>query len=126
VEETKNNYMKICLKITVGLLLTLCISCDNSNKIKQLLKSKKIDEVIEGAWKAGESRDKQYVPLLLTDAGDQATSTMLKFKGYSIYEQKMYALQKIYASPPPVKITHFVDSTVIRFYENLAKKEHRW
>ena len=101
-----------------GVILTL-EACSKDEEIQRLLKSKNIDNIINGAVMAGDSGDRKYATLLLTDAADQRATTMLRFKGYSIYQVKMYALEKIFKHSPPVKITSEVDSVVIKYYENL-------
>jgi hypothetical protein len=115
--------MKLYRKLFGGLLLLAFISCYREKEIKKLLNSKNINEIIEGASEAGQSGNKKYVPLLLSNAADQRGTTMFRFKGYSIYEEKMLALEKIFNFRPPNKITSKVDSTVIKFYINLAQKD---
>ena len=78
--------------------------------------------MIEGAYLAGETGDKKFVPYLLKDANNPRMSTDLHYKGISVYESKMGALRKIYGKEPPVPITSDVDSTVIKFYTNLSKR----
>lgn len=97
-------------------------SCNNDKKILRLLKSERKDDVILGAYKAGESGSKQFVQLLLKDANDVRTSTNVKFLGYNVYQEKMIALRKIFKEEPPVKITDKPDSVIIKFYTELSKK----
>jgi hypothetical protein len=110
--------------IFIGALALLFFNgCDRDKKITDLLSSNETEDVILGAYKAGESGDKKFVSLLLRDANDQGTSTNTKFKGITVYQAKMIALKKIFKEEPPVKITYKNDSTVIRFYRKLANLE---
>lgn len=106
--------------LIVIILFAACKPSDND--IKTLLQSKNIDDRIEGAYKAGESRKTVFIPYLLHNANDPRVSTNLRFKGFSVYQEKMIALKKILKVEPPVKITWDTDSTVIRFYMEAAAK----
>lgn len=117
--------MKHYLKLFLGLLLFIITSCNKDEEIKSLLNSKNVYEIIEGASEAGHSGDKKYIPLLLLNAGDQRATTKLKFKGYSIYQEKMYALKTILHVKPPDTITSIVDSINIKFFENYWQKLSR-
>jgi hypothetical protein len=73
--------MKRITKQMIGILsLFIFNSCgNNDNKIIRLLNSEHKDDVISGAYMAGESSNKQFVPLLLKNANDVRTSTNLRF-----------------------------------------------
>jgi len=115
--------MKHYLKVFTGLLLLVVTSCSDKDKeIKRLLNSKNVYEIIQGASEAAQSGDKKYTPLLLLNAGDQRATTILKFKGYSVYQEKMYALRTILHVKPPNPITSTVDSVNIVFFENYWQK----
>jgi hypothetical protein len=103
-------------------ILLLFFSCNHDPEIVSLLKSDQTNEVILGAFKAGESGDDKFVPLLLGNCDDSRTSTSIQFKGFSVYQEKMIALRKIYKKEPPVKITRIPDSVVIKFYIQYSKK----
>ncbi|RYD70367.1 MAG: hypothetical protein EOP55_22355 [Sphingobacteriales bacterium] len=98
----------------------LLLACNSDSHIINLLNSKKTSEVMLGCYKAGESRDKKYVQLLLKNANDPRVSTHINFKGISVYEAKMIALKKIYNKKPQKPITWNPDSTIIKFYTRLA------
>jgi len=101
--------------------MTILVACKQSDSdIKVLLQSKSIENRIEGAYKAGKSGKKEFIPYLLKNADDPSRSTDLLFKGYSVYQEKMIALKKLTKRDPPVKITRDPDSTVIRFYTEIA------
>lgn len=105
----------------LSIFFALLVACNNSdNDIKALLKSENIDERVEGAYKAGESGKTEFIPYLLENAGDPSISTYLQFKGFSVYQEKMIALEKILKQKAPVKIIRKPDSTVIRFYIKAA------
>lgn len=90
-----------------------------------MIESEDHTERIRGAYKAGHSKDKKFVPYLLNDAYDFATSTNIKYKGISVYQAKMEALSDIYEVQPPIKITYKPDSLVIKFYTRLYENEMR-
>ena len=114
-------------KKTTNLIFILSLlvfdSCNNDKEILRLLNSERKEDVISGAYKAGESGDKQFVPLLLKDANDVRTSTNIKFLGYNVYQEKMIALKKIFKQDPPVEIVDKPDSIIIKFYMELSTKQ---
>jgi hypothetical protein len=104
------------------LLVFLIVSCDRDKEIRQLLNSKNPNDIIEGANKAGQTHEKKYVPLLLNNAADPRVATDLHFKGFSVYTEKMYALQDILHVKPPHHFGHILeepDSVNIKFYNDL-------
>jgi len=116
------NKRLLFLAFLFGLII---FSCNKDEEIKRLLNSNKPTEIIEGTCEAGESDNKDYVPLLLHDAGNPNASTALRWKGYTVYEEKMYALQKILNVKPPHLVTpstSYPDSVNIKFYNNLWQK----
>lgn len=111
---------KLCI---LSLFLFLSVCCNNDQEIIKLLKSKNPNDVILGAYKAGESGDKKFVNLLLNDCFDKRSSTNIHFKGFTVYEEKMIALIKIYKIKPPQNITDDPDSTIIKFYLKYSKED---
>lgn len=109
---------KVILVLLAGIIL---FSCNNDDEIFSLLNSNETDDVIKGAYLAGESKKEKFIPLLLKDIADVRTSTNLKFKGYNIYQEKAIALGKIFGKQPSVKITNKPDSLVIKFYRELSQ-----
>ena len=107
--------------IIVLLFLSGCKSKDD--KITDLLSSTQKDDVIYGAFLASKSNNEDFVPLLLKDANDIRSTTMLKFKGKSVYQEKMIALKKIYKISPPKEITMDPDSVIICFYDSIYKSK---
>ena len=97
-------------------------SCNTDKEIIELLKSKNKDEIILGAKKAGASGKLEFVPYLLDNAVDWRMSTNISFKGVTVYQAKMKALQKIFKEFPPTEITYKPDSSVIKFYISLYRK----
>src|SRR5258708_22557922 len=88
------------------IVMTLFVACKSSdNDIKTLLQSKNVEDRIEGAYRAGELRKTEFIPYLLQNSDDPGRSTNLRFKGFSVYQEKMIALKKILKIEPPVKIT---------------------
>lgn len=114
--------MRLYFKALSTTLLYLCISCNSSrDEIFKLLHSENKEDLILGAYKAGESRNKDYIQLLLNNANDERRSINIRFKGITVYESKMIALKKVFEKTPPVKITDAPDSNVIRFYIDLSR-----
>lgn len=109
-------------KTTIPFLILLVTSCDRDREIVRLLESNNSDDVILGAYKAGESGDKKYVPLLLNNCSDIRGSINIHFKGITVYQEKMIALRKIYKKDPPNKIRYRPDSTIIKYYLELSKE----
>lgn len=99
------------------------LSCGDNKDIETLLRSEDTNDLVEGAFMAGESGNKKFTPLLLKNANDPRISHHLRFKGLSVYQQKMEALRKIYKQAPPVEISWTPDSLVIRYYTKLAQKK---
>lgn len=98
------------------LLFLLAASCNKEQKIERLLNSEDKQDLIEGAFEAGETGNKKFIPLLLKNANDPRITHNLRFKGMSVYQSKMNALKKILKQQPTVAITYKPDSTVIKFY----------
>ena len=91
----------------------------NKSKIHYLLLSLDKNDLILGAYKAGESGEKEFVPLLLKKGDDSRMSTNLKFKGITVYQSKMIALRKIFMKAQPVDVIYKTDSNVINYYIQL-------
>jgi len=111
----------IYLIFTIIYILVYATSCQNKNEIFLLLNSHEKEDVIRGAYLAGESGSEEFSSFLLKNVNDVRTSTNLKFKGYNIYQEKMIALSKIYKQKPPIEITDKPDSTIIKFYTELSE-----
>jgi hypothetical protein len=107
--------------IAIGLLLMT--SCMSNDKTLEMLRSQKKDDVIRGAIRAGHTKNKIFVPYLLTNITDQRMSTNVYFYGVTVYQAKMEALEKIFGQSPPREITYLLDSAVVKFYTDLAEKE---
>jgi hypothetical protein len=114
--------------VLIGFILTcFFFSCKgrlSDKEIFKLLKSEDPGSLVEGAYFAGETGDKKFTELLLVNANDPRVCTNLKFKGFSVYQEKMIALRKIYQAPPPRPITRQPDSIIIMFYLKITKS-HR-
>jgi|GEM_PF-2436202 hypothetical protein len=106
----------------------MLVSCNRDKEIRRLLNSNIPNEIIEGAYKAGETADEQYVPLLLKNAADGREGTSLQFALLTVYSEKMFALERIlHVSPPHPfwKIKTPPDSVNIKFYSALWQKMNR-
>lgn len=115
-------FSKEWLIVPILLIFTACMA-QPSDKIEQLLQSKSKEDLIEGALLAGKSKNIKYVPLLLRNADDYRTSISYRFLGFSVYQQKMFALEAIFGKEAPVPITAKPDSVVIKFYTKLASQK---
>lgn len=116
----------------IGLILLsfvlILFSCDHDKEIRHLLNSRIPNEIIDGAYKAGETADEQYVPLLLKNAADGREGSSLHFALLTVYSVKMFALERIlHVSPPHPfwKIKTPPDSVNIKFYSALWQKTSR-
>jgi hypothetical protein len=103
----------------IMIAILVFFSCNEEVEICKLLNSKDKEEIIRGAFEAGNTGDKKYIPLLLGNANDCRRSTNLKFKGYSVYQAKMIAIKKISKMESPVTIGRMPDSLVIKYYMSL-------
>ena len=104
------------------------IACNKDKEIRRRLASDKTVEIIEGARQAGETGDRKYVPLLLHDLGNPRSCTYWKYKGFTVYTEKMYALEQILHIKPPHPyngILTLPDSTNIKFYNALWQKMNK-
>ena len=109
--------------ISISLVIVLfCLGCNRKQHIRELLSSKDKEEIILGAYRAGETGDVSFGTLLIKNANDPRISTNINFKGFSVYQSKMIALKKIFSKDPPVPITYRPDSLVIKFYNGLIRR----
>lgn len=113
---------KWSLILLFSCILNGTISCNDDEKIIKLLDSAEKYDIMCGAYEAGESHDKKFVPYLLKKTDDPRISHGLEFKGSSVYQQKMIALRKIFKTEPPVAINYRPDSVIIKFYADLFEK----
>jgi len=88
------------------------------------LQSNDPEDLIIGAFQAGESGKKEFIPLLLENADNASGCSHIQFKGFSVYQEKMGALSKIMKVKPFRSLTHYPDSQIIRFYTMLAVKQY--
>ena len=70
-----------------------------------------------------DKRDTALIPLVLVNPYDQRESSRLPYKGQTIYQAKMEAMQRISESSPPAKITYKIDSSIVSFYTTWAKSK---
>lgn len=118
----------ILMLTTIALLTTRCTLGSRhatKDEIFKLLNSDQPRDLIFGAFDAGESKDTVFLPLLLKNADDPRMCTHIRFKGFSVYQEKMGAIKKILNVTPPTEITHKPDSTVIKFYMHAVSARKR-
>jgi hypothetical protein len=119
-----NRYLKSSLLFC---LISLA-SCNKDAEIKRLLNSNSTTEVIEGAREAGNTHNKIYVPLLLQKANDPSASTSLRYDGFTVYTEVMFALEEIFKVKPPHRykdILTLPDSININFYKQLWRNNNK-
>lgn len=115
--------MKNILLLIVATICICHLIAHSDWQIERLLNSTHTTNQVKGAYRAGESGNKIFIPLLLKNADDPSTSTNISFYGATVYQQKMLALQKIFKQAPPTPISDKPDSVVIKFYIELAKQQ---
>ena len=108
------------IKISI-LSILIITSCNQNDEIIKLLSSDETNDIVAGAYKAGETHEKKFVPFLLKDAYDPSMSTDLFYKGITVYQAKMTALEKILNVKAPKVITYQPDSAVLKYFMNLTK-----
>ncbi|APD08049.1 hypothetical protein UJ101_02551 [Flavobacteriaceae bacterium UJ101] len=84
------------------------------------IKSNNQDSLIKAFYTIGEENLTEYIPLLLTETHDERISHNALFKGISVYQSKMLALEKISNLKSPCKLTYQYDSIIVNFYTNWA------
>lgn len=104
-------------------LLLIFIGCNSDDEIFRLLNISNKNDLILGAYKASKSKNRKFVTLLLKNADDRRMSTNIRFKGFTVYQEKMFALEQIFQKSPPAPISWSTDSVVIKFYLDLASHE---
>lgn len=112
----------------VLLFVIFLLSCVQDKKqsrdeINKLINSTDKTDVIEGFKIIGDNRDTSFVKAIFTNPGDPRISNDLRFKGMSVYQSKMYAIEKITGVEPPAKISYLADTTIINFYFMIARKQ---
>lgn len=112
--------MRILIKY---LILILCISCNNGEKVdienvKKLIASKNVNEIVEGYFIIGETNQTIFINDMFININDARISHHYRFKGISVYQSKMIALRKISGLKSPYKITSKPDKRIICFYFN--------
>ena len=118
--------MKKIVSIFSWAMCLVLLSCSNSEDAKtmELLNGDSKGQLFFGAYKAGLSRKRIFVPLVLKNAIDtSASDPRSSYEGKTLYRIKMEALNKIFHQAPPIPITEKPDSLIIKFYTELAIKQ---
>lgn len=99
-------------------------SCTTDEKtlIKMLNSDKKI-EVIKAINYIADHHKTHMVKYLLTDAMDPRIIHDLRYKGMSIYQIKMGAMERLTGIKSVKEITYQPDSAVFKFYLNIVLKK---
>ncbi len=99
-------------------LVVIINSCDQSGKYKNDLLSNDKAVICKACYELGELKDTSAVRLLLNQSMDPRVTHHHKFKGMSVYQCKMSALQKI--SGIKTNFDYRPDTTIINVYLNWA------
>jgi len=98
-------------------------SCGTDEKrLIEMLNSDKKIEVIKAINYIADRHQTHMVKYLLADAMDPRVTNDLRYKGMSIYKIKMGAMERLTGVKPIKKITYKPDSTVLKFYVDIAVK----
>lgn len=116
-------YLSYILFVFALISFTFCQS--KKDKIVKFLKSNEVDSLMQGIYMVGETKDTTFVDKILQDPIDTRISHHLRFKGMSLYRQKMLTMRKLTGTPPPHEITDQPDSIIVQFYIEKAK-ERGW
>jgi hypothetical protein len=95
---------------------------DVKGEIKSLLKSDKPDDLVKAFYLIGEAKDTSYIKIILTDIYDPRIAHDVEFKGISVYQSKITAIEKIIDLRSPMKVTYKPDTSVVQFYCEWMKK----
>jgi hypothetical protein len=106
---------KIYILIVMVGLMTSCRSWYRYDYIT----SKDPDSIIIGMNEV-KSSDIDYIPIILNNAYDCRETSVVSYKGQSVYQSKMNAMQRISGISPDKKIDYRVDSSIVRFYTHWA------
>lgn len=101
-------------------LFVLCSSCNLNQEVIADLRSDEPNRIIKACAKLEDADDAEFVPILLEQPCDPRVTHLLKYKGMSVYQQKMAALKRISGIAPPHKLTYRVDSSIVDFYRKWA------
>ena len=106
------------------LLILLLFNCDNicETDIKKLINSENVNDLVKGNYIIGECGKDNYIEHLFENVEDNRISHEYKFYGISVYQSKIVALKKLSGLNPPKEITSEIDTTIINFYLDWAKK----
>jgi len=119
-KPVKGIYIFLILLFTAIYFISLWSG--SKNRIDSLLEKDDAYHLVQAYHLIGEDKDTSYIKLIFINPYDPRTSNHFKFKGMSIYQQKMWALKQMSGLIPPHKITSDVDSSIVDYYRNWAIK----
>jgi hypothetical protein len=109
------------------LALTSCAQSSKSDKlansnqnVTNLISSNEPGKLVEAFYLVGENKMIDYVPIIFEKIDDPRISHNAKFKGISVYQSKIIALEKISGIESPRNVTYKPDTVIIKFYRNWA------
>jgi len=109
------------LSITL-IIFAFIFSCKNNEKLAPYLESSNSDSLIIG-YNNVKYGDTQFIKKIFDSAYDGRETFILDYKGQTVYQAKMNAIQRISGIKPPKKITYKPDTTIVEFYRNWAKEK---
>ncbi len=102
------------------LLVLFLISCngmqEKRERIISMLRSKNKDTIVNAIRLVRDNNDTSMIKYLLEDLNDPRVTHKLPFKGKSIYQIKVEALEALTGVSPDIAITYRPDSNIIKFY----------
>lgn len=110
-------------KLFIGIFIL--ISCSRGIEERTLIEmfnSKDKKQLLTAIEYVSDHHQVHMVKYLLSDALDPRIVHDVRYKGMSIYQIKMGAMQKLTGVKSLKKITYRPDSAVFRFYLELSKK----
>ncbi|GGH33027.1 hypothetical protein FAZ19_23560 [Sphingobacterium alkalisoli] len=91
--------------------------------LSKMLEGEDKQQIIEATRYVVDHKKVELVGALLKNGLDPRITHDLRYKGMTIYQIKMHAVQKLMEVPPPKKIDSEPDSVVFNFYLRLARNK---
>lgn len=125
----KSSQMKIEIIIKGILILLIIQSCsalkNDKEKIWIMMKSDNIDSIIDATIAIEKVKDTSMFEAILYNPYDPRITHRLNYKGMSVYQIKMEALQYLTGEKAPKEITYMPDSSIVFFYRQVVKNKEK-
>ncbi|WP_316817154.1 hypothetical protein [Pedobacter nyackensis] len=103
-------------------ILVSCTRVIEEKKLVEMFNSKDKRQLLTAIDYVSDHHQVHMVKCLLSDALDPRIVHDVRYKGMSIYQIKMGAMQKLTGVKPVKKITYRPDSSVVDFYLEISVK----